>query len=148
MSDADQDRLLDEAVAAFYSAQVEHAHLMQHLAVSHDLNPVDLRALKFLGAVDDDRTPKELGGYLEMGTGAVTALLDRLTKRGLLDRVRNPDDRRSVRIELSADGFAVIGALRSAYRQALEQSLPVENVNVFIHFTERVSQAFREAAVD
>ncbi|WP_133939199.1 MULTISPECIES: helix-turn-helix domain-containing protein, partial [unclassified Curtobacterium] len=86
MSDADQDRLLDEAVAAFYSAQVEHAHLMQHLAVTHDLNPVDLRALKFLGAVDDDRTPKELGGYLEMGTGAVTALLDRLTKRGLLDR--------------------------------------------------------------
>ncbi|TCU83427.1 hypothetical protein EDF48_1081, partial [Curtobacterium sp. PhB191] len=58
MSDADQDRLLDEAVAAFYSAQVEHAHLMQHLAVTHDLNPVDLRALKFLGAVDDDRTPK------------------------------------------------------------------------------------------
>lgn len=148
MSAADQDRLLDEAVAAFYSAQVEHAHLMQHLAVTHDLNPVDLRALKFLGAVDDDRTPKELGGYLEMGTGAVTALLDRLTKRGLLDRVRNPDDRRSVRIELTADGFAVVGALRSAYRQALEKSLPVENVDVFIHFTERISLAFREASVN
>ncbi|WP_228504484.1 MULTISPECIES: MarR family transcriptional regulator [unclassified Curtobacterium] len=148
MSDADQDRLLDEAVAAFYSAQVEHAHLMQHLAVTHDLNPVDLRALKFLGAVDDDRTPKELGGYLEMGTGAVTALLDRLTKRGLLDRVRNPDDRRSVRIELSADGFAVVGTLRAAYRRALRQSLPPESTDVFIHFTERVSHAFREASVD
>ncbi|TDW48182.1 DNA-binding MarR family transcriptional regulator, partial [Curtobacterium sp. PhB42] len=94
------------------------------------------------------RTPKELGGYLEMGTGAVTALLDRLTKRGLLDRVRNPDDRRSVRIELSADGFAVVGTLRAAYRRALRQSLPPESTDVFIHFTERVSHAFREASVD
>lgn len=146
MSSADQDRLLDTAVAAFYSAQVEHAHLMQHLSATHGLNPVDLRALKFLGAVDEDRTPKELGGYLEMGTGAVTALLDRLTKRGLLERVRNPDDRRSVRIELTAAGFAVVGALRATYREALQKSVPMDRVDVFIHFTERVSQAFREAA--
>ncbi|QQD76174.1 MarR family transcriptional regulator [Curtobacterium sp. YC1] len=140
------DRLLDDAVAAFYAAQVEHAHLIQHLAVAHDLNPVDLRALKFLGAADVDRTPKELGTYLEMGTGAVTALLDRLTKRGLLDRVRNPDDRRSVRIELSADGFAIVGTLRSAYRAVLHSSLPRESAEIFIEFTGRMADAFRAAS--
>lgn len=144
----DDDRALDDAVAAFYEAQVEHAHLIQHLAVAHDLNPVDLRALKFLGAADEDRTPKELGAYLEMGTGAVTALLDRLSKRGFLDRVRDLHDRRSVRIELSADGFAIVGALRSAYRRALEQSLPRESVSVFIEFTGRMALAFREASTD
>ncbi|PZF55605.1 hypothetical protein DEJ23_11800 [Curtobacterium sp. MCSS17_008] len=114
----------------------------------NDLNPVDLRALQFLGAADEDRTPKELGGYLEMGTGAVTALLDRLTRRGFLDRVRNPDDRRSVRIELTADGFAVVGALRSAYRRALQRSLPRESVEVFITFTERMADAFRDPSAD
>lgn len=140
--DSADERLLDDAVAAFYAAQVEHAHLIQHLAVTNDLNPVDLRALQFLGAADEDRTPKELGNYLEMGTGAVTALLDRLTRRGYLERVRNPDDRRSVRIELTADGFAVVGALRAAYRRALQQSLPRESIDVFISFTGRMAGAF------
>ncbi|WIE65080.1 MarR family transcriptional regulator [Curtobacterium sp. MCLR17_036] len=144
----DDDRLLDDAVAAFYAAQVEHAHLIQHLAVAHGLNPVDLRALKFLGALDEDRTPKELGTYLEMGTGAVTALLDRLTRRGFLDRVRNPDDRRSVRIELSANGFAIVGALRSAYREALQRSLPRESTEMFIDFSGRVATAFADIAVE
>ncbi|PZF59436.1 hypothetical protein DEI81_13670 [Curtobacterium sp. MCBD17_013] len=144
----DPDRLLDEAVAAFYSGQVEHAHLVQHLAVVHQLNPVDLRALKFLAAIDEDRTPKDLGRYLEMGTGAVTALLDRLVKRGLLERVRNPDDRRSVRIQLTPDGFAVIGSLRAAYRRALQEALPAEHIDVFIEFTERLSHALRDAVAD
>jgi DNA-binding MarR family transcriptional regulator len=143
----DADRLLDEAVATFYGAQLEHAHLMQHLAVGHDLNPVDLRALQYLGAIDDDRTPKELGGYLEMGTGAVTALLDRLTRQGLLARVRNPDDRRSVRIELTADGFAVVGTLRAAYRRVLEQAVPLESVQLFTDFTDRMAAALRAAAL-
>ncbi|WIB15793.1 MarR family winged helix-turn-helix transcriptional regulator [Curtobacterium sp. MCPF17_050] len=145
-STADLDRLLDEAVATFYGAQVEHAHLMQHLAVRHGLNPVDLRALQFLGAVDDDRTPKELGGYLEMGTGAVTALLDRLTRQGLLDRVRNPDDRRSVRIELTLDGVAVLGSVRAAYRQVLEGAVAPESFELFIDFTGRMADALRAAA--
>ncbi|PZE64347.1 hypothetical protein DEI83_12435 [Curtobacterium sp. MCBD17_021] len=119
---------------------------MQHLAVRHDLNPVDLRALQFLGAIDDDRTPKELGGYLEMGTGAVTALLDRLTRQGLLDRVRNPDDRRSVRIELTLDGVAVLGAVRAAYRGVLEEAVSPESFELFIDFTGRMAEALRVAA--
>lgn len=140
------DRVLDEAVTAFYAVQVEHAHLIQHLAVAYDLNPVDLRALKFLGAADEDRTPKELGAYLEMGTGAVTALLDRLSKRGFLDRVRDLHDRRSVRIELLADGFAIVGALRAAYRRALKRSLSQASMDGFIEFTGHMTNAFREAS--
>ncbi|WFR66846.1 hypothetical protein P9139_19785 [Curtobacterium flaccumfaciens] len=53
-----------------------------------------------------------------------------------------------MRIELTADGFAVVGSLRSAYRGALQQSVPLESVDVFIHFTERVSTAFRQASLD
>lgn len=142
------DLLLDAAVAAFYDSQVEHAHLIQHLAATHNLNPVDLRALKFLGAVDDDRTPKELGAYLEMGTGAVTALLDRLTKRGLLERVRDLQDRRSVRIELTGDGFAVAGAIRAAYRKTLAQALPGEYVELFVQMSNSLAQAFRDVSSD
>lgn len=144
--EAVDDRMLDDAVAAFYAAQVEHAHLIQHLAVTHDLNAVDLRALKYLGAADEDRTPKELGSYLEMGTGAVTGLLDRLTKRGLLTRVQNPSDRRSVRIALTMSGFAIVGVLRSAYREALRRALPQGDAERFIEFAGNVAVAFREVS--
>lgn len=142
----DDDRVLDDAVAAFYAAQVAHAHLIQHLAVTHNLNPVDLRALKFLGAADEDRTPKDLCAYLEMGTGAITALLDRLSKRGFLDRVRDLHDRRSVRIELTADGFAIIGTLRSVYRRALQHSLPQASAEEFIELSGHLTDALREAS--
>jgi len=128
------------------SDEVEYSHLIQHLAVAHDLNAVDLRALKFLGATDEDRTPKELGAYLEMGTSAVTGLLDRLTKRGFLTRVQNPSDRRSVRIELTPDGFAVVGVIRSAYRAALQRALPDSDVERFIEFASHVALAFRDAS--
>lgn len=81
-----------------------------------------------------------------MGTGAVTALLDRLTRQGLLDRVRNPDDRRSVRIELTLDGVAVLGAVRAAYRGVLEEAVSPESFELFIDFTGRMAEALRVAA--
>lgn len=130
----------------FYTAQIEHAHFMQTVAMVYDLNPIDLRALKFLGAIGGQPTPKELGKYLQMGTGAVTALLDRLTKKGFLDRVRNPDDRRSVRIELTSDGQELIAYLRRAYRQALVDTLPAEGMTMFITLTQHLADAFRTAS--
>lgn len=42
----------------------------------------------------------------------LTAMLDRLEKGGLLRRVPNPEDRRSVLLEIEADGGRVAKALR------------------------------------
>lgn len=137
-------RVTDATVTAFYNMQVGHAHLMQHLAAAHDLNPVDLRALKFLGAIDEDRTPKALAIFLARGSGAVTALLDRLAQRGLLERVGNPEDRRSVRITLTANGIALVGSLRAAYRDALQHSAPAGHIDLFIQLTNHVARAFRQ----
>ncbi|MEG8037644.1 hypothetical protein QP157_20670 [Sphingomonas sp. LR61] len=51
-----------------------------------------------------------------------------------------------MRIELSADGFAVVGTLRAAYRKALQQALPPESTDVFIAFTGQAATAFRTAS--
>ena len=49
--------------------------------------------------MDGPLTPKELSNRVQMGSGATTALIDRLEARGFVKRVPHPNDRRSLLIE-------------------------------------------------
>ena len=53
-------------------------------------------------------TVAELARWLQVDAGAMTRLLDRLEKKGLCKRVRSTEDRRVVRVELTAEGEAAI----------------------------------------
>jgi len=53
-------------------------------------------------------TVAELARWLQVDAGAMTRLLDRLEKKGLCKRVRSTEDRRVVKVELTADGEAAI----------------------------------------
>lgn len=50
-------------------------------------------------------TPGQLGGRLSMSPGAVTALVDRLEKRGHVERMPNPEDRRSTLLRETEGGL-------------------------------------------
>ena len=50
-------------------------------------------------------TPGQLGGRLSMSPGAVTALVDRLEKRGHVERKPNPEDRRSALLRGTEGGM-------------------------------------------
>ena len=52
------------------------------------------------------RTPGVLARYLELSTGAMTSRLDNLEREGLVHRVPDPDDRRSVIVEITPEGNA------------------------------------------
>jgi DNA-binding MarR family transcriptional regulator len=45
----------------------------------------------------------------------VTGILDRLERRGLVERRLDPDDRRSFRVALSPDGVSMHGWVREGY---------------------------------
>jgi DNA-binding MarR family transcriptional regulator len=53
------------------------------------------------------RSPGELASTLMVTTGAMTNVLDRLEEAGLIRRVRNPADRRSVLLEATDAGVAL-----------------------------------------
>jgi len=132
-------------VAALYDLQVQHAHFAQTLATLSDLNPADLRTLKFLGSRDRSATAKEVGAYLQMGTGAVTALLDRLERRQIIERTRNPEDRRSVLVALGPNGRTVVERLRRSYETALGAALGTDDAAAFTAFLVRLARAFDAA---
>lgn len=55
----------------------------------------------------DDLTVKALGDRLFLDSGTITPLIKRLEARGLVDRRRDEDDERQVRIRLTAEGRAL-----------------------------------------
>ena len=76
-------------------------------------------------------TPTELAGRLEMPLSTVLFRVGRLEKRGHVERIPNPDDRRSYLIRLTADGKRLLGQARPrfrAYALAVEARLDDERL--------------------
>lgn len=55
--------------------------------------------------------PTELYGLLMLSSGAMTNRIDRLEKSGLVNRLRDPNDRRSVTVQLTNKGIKKVDAV-------------------------------------
>jgi DNA-binding MarR family transcriptional regulator len=92
--------------------------------VERHLAPLGLTAQQaalLLHASRDSRTPSQLKQQLGTDTAGMTRLLDRLADKGLLRRVQHPGDRRSIIIELTADGQALVPRLPPIFGRANKQ---------------------------
>ena len=81
-------------------------------AQMHGLNRTDVRAL--VAIMDAARrgealTAGQLGEAVDLRSASLTALLDRLEKVGHVRRVRDPEDRRRVSLEMSESAMAAGG---------------------------------------
>jgi DNA-binding MarR family transcriptional regulator len=66
------------------------------------LNPTDLRCLDWI--VDGPKSAGELSAGTGLSSAATTTLIDRLERKGFAHRVRDPDDRRRVLVEMTSQG--------------------------------------------
>jgi len=87
----------------------------------------DLRCLNLLehGA----RSPTALAAALGLTTGSVTALIDRLERRQLVERARHPDDRRGIMVSATPKVFATLGGIYKRCAERLSRMVegyPVE----------------------
>lgn len=76
-----------------------HDELQRRQARRMGLNATDMQALRLLD-VHGPMGPTELGRRLDIRSASVTVLLDRLESDGLLERVRDVDDRRRVQVRV------------------------------------------------
>lgn len=65
-------------------------------------------------------SPTELAARTLVTTGTMTNRLDRLERRGLVRRVRNPDDRRALVIELTDEAVTLVDRAIEAHVERLE----------------------------
>ncbi|MGG7306072.1 MarR family winged helix-turn-helix transcriptional regulator [Curtobacterium sp. AB451] len=106
-------------MTAFRMLQTQHARVLHHESATHGLNATDSRFVFFLASADGEGvTPKQAGEYLELSTGAMTSLIDRLEQRGHIERRPNPADRRSILVHLTASGSEVASEIGSVYTAA------------------------------
>lgn len=80
-------------------------------AIEAELNPLDITTAQFVVlnsiALGKGRTIGEFCRLLDYDSGAMTRLLDRIERKGLIRRVPNPEDRRSYLIEFTPESKAV-----------------------------------------
>lgn len=69
-----------------------------------DLSPAELMAITHVNAAGT-LGPSELAHRIDVTTGAVTALVDRLTERGHLERRPHPSDRRKLLVQVTPDAL-------------------------------------------
>lgn len=68
-----------------------------------NLTAVQAMVMRFLHD-RDEITSAELGVRTDLDSATLTGILDRLESAGLVARLPNPDDRRSIRVHLTARG--------------------------------------------
>lgn len=93
------------------------------LAQSVGLTPSQLRVLQIVaGKQAGWATPKELSTQMRLSQATITALVDKLVTRGLVERVRSDSDRRQTNVVLSAAGRSTVDNAPDALQQKYVQS--------------------------
>jgi DNA-binding MarR family transcriptional regulator len=82
-----------------------------------DLSFVEYSVLRLLARAGEAHqlSPSRLAEQVVRTTGAMTKILDRLERRGLLERVPDPTDRRALLVHLTEDGLEQSDKASAAY---------------------------------
>ncbi|MBO3749059.1 MarR family transcriptional regulator [Streptosporangiaceae bacterium NEAU-GS5] len=81
------------------------------------------QAAVMLHVARGEGSPMRLAAQVGTDTAGMTRLLDRLTAKDLVVRTRHPDDRRSVVVELTTDGRALVPKLAPIFGQVSSRLL-------------------------
>lgn len=136
--------------AAFMTLVRNTDRYRKHLAERSHLSVIELQALRRISE-GDVVTPKDVAATLELTTGAVTALIDRLDVAGLATRLPHPHDRRSVRLTLTEEGQARMSKVFEHFQSVVLDAirdLPREEVIASTRMLERLGERFGNAAYE
>jgi len=120
MADQQHPQADDSAAlrAAFDAVVRAQTSLTTELSRQAGIHESALRTLVLLSETGY-ATPTEVAGYLGLTSGAVTNTTDRLVDAGLVERRRNPADRRGSLLELTPAGAELIADRQRRYAAVL-----------------------------
>lgn len=121
--------------------------LMVHQAITSrfGLGPTDMKCLD-LARGEPNLTAGRLAEITGLSTSAVTSAIDRLEKRGFVERTRDPGDRRKVIIRTTgahdAEAGKIFGDIETRYRKVLADysDAELELINGYIRRLNEESQ--------
>lgn len=120
-----------------------YASIQRH--VERRMQPLELTALQWapllLISLGKGKTAAELARVMDIDTGAITRMLDRLEAKQLIQRSRCRADRRVVNLELTGEGRAVITQIPDILSEVLNlhlQGFTREELDQLIGFLRRM----------
>jgi DNA-binding MarR family transcriptional regulator len=101
-------------------------HFSEEAARAEGLEPQQHQMLLTIEGSDEDCGPTVgcLAEHLLIRHHSAVGLLDRLEERGLVERVRDGDDRRQVRVRITGAGSEKLHRLARQHRDELRKSEP------------------------
>lgn len=98
-----------------FALNQKRERLIEQALAGTDLPPEDYPLYVFIG-VEGPLTPTELARELGMPLSTVLFRVRRLQRRGHVERIPNPDDRRSYLLRLTPSGQGLLGWARPLFR--------------------------------
>lgn len=145
MSSADkrEDQITELALRVNEGLRRTSAHSVlfnQAVADQVGLNATDLRCLDIIGRLAPI-TPGQLAKHTSLTTGAITGILDRLERRGFVERRPDPSDRRRVIVSALPEAFKTLGPHFASLGEAMFElcrSYSPEELAIIVDFVERL----------
>ena len=96
-------------------------------------------------SLSEPATQRHVAEQLGINESAMTAMVTRLLRMGLLDRSRDPDDVRAWRLVLTAEGRAALKRIKAAFKpinRTFEQTLSEPEITDLADRLTRLGDAF------
>jgi DNA-binding MarR family transcriptional regulator len=111
-------------IAALRSLDLSVERLRGAFSRRYAITVNDSLVMSHLSAAGRRLRPGELAERLMITSGSLTPMLDRLVSAGFVERVPNPDDRRSITVVLTDSGERALFTYRDQFRDAIEAAIP------------------------
>jgi DNA-binding MarR family transcriptional regulator len=122
----------------------------QTIARRVGVNSTDLECLDLI-LMGGPSTAGEIARHTGLTSGAVTGLIDRLERLGLVERTADPTDRRKVLVRVREDKIGPIAAFYAPLEKAMQgllASYSKEELKVLIDFSERSGDLLQARAAE
>ncbi len=128
MNDKFLQSLFDLADLISRYSFIERFHFIQETGLSHS----QMMSLFYLNR-NQDVAINSLATYLDISNPAVSQMVEKLVRSGLVRRISNPHDRRGKLLELTEDGKNLVSQAKIAHHrwiQALAETIEPEQMPV------------------
>lgn len=135
-----------DVVQALARLRTSESHMMRRRQAMQGLGESDGAALRLIVDRHDEEpvTPTDIATHLGLTTSAVTSLVDRLGRAGLIETTPHPTDRRRKVIAPTAGALAA-DALETNVQELVEQ-LSTRSRLLIVGFLDRVAAAVEREA--
>lgn len=121
----------------------------RHTSEQYQLSPSARGVLAVVEGAGQPLEPTVIAERLMVTTGSMTSLLDNLEKRGLIERLRHPDDRRKLLVDITPNAKAIVDellpALHARERDVIDAALTATEQRSLLGLLAKVQQAATRA---